>query len=330
MSTPIQLTLACGHYDRTEALRTGEVSPRGIELNYLANPVEETFYRMARHREFDVAEMSLSTYVLTLSQGRPFVAIPVFPSRMFRHSGIYVNANAGISKPEDLAGKVIGIPEWQVTAAVWIRGFLEEEHGVKIAGSTYRTGGLHNAGREEKIVTNIPDGVEVLPIPSDRTLSEMLVSGEIDALYSPRTPMPFVEGHPNVKRLFPDYRAAEEDYYKRTGIFPIMHVVVIRREMYEKNRWIARELFIAFEEAKAVSQRWYQETSALPTLHPWLFDDIAKTEAVMGDDYWRYGLHDDDKTLSTFLRYDYEQGLTDKLWTEAEIFAPEAIGAIKI
>jgi 4,5-dihydroxyphthalate decarboxylase len=330
LSTPIQLTLACGHYDRTEALRTGEVSPRGIELNYLANPVEETFYRMARYHEFDVAEMSLSTYVMTLSQGRPFVAIPVFPSRMFRHSGIYVNANAGIAKPEDLAGKIIGIPEWQVTAAVWIRGFLEEEHGVKIASSTYRTGGLHDAGREEKIVPNIPDGVEVLPIPSDRTLSEMLVSGEIDALYTPRTPMPFAQGHPSVKRLFPDYRAAEEDYYKRTGIFPIMHVVAIRREVYEKNRWIARELFTAFEEAKAVSQRWYQETSALPTLHPWLFDDIAKTKAVMGNDYWRYGLHEDDKTLSKFLRYDYEQGLTDKLWTEAEIFAPEAIDTVKI
>lgn len=330
MSTPIQLTLACGYYDRTEALRTGEISPRGIELNYLANPVEETFYRMARYREFDVAEMSLSTYLMTLAQGAPFVAIPVFPSRMFRHSGIYVNADAGITEPQDLAGKVVGTPEWQVTAAVWIRGFLEEEYGLEIASATYRTGGLHDAGRQEKITPNIPAGVEVLPIPSDRTLSEMLVSGEIDALYTPRTPSPFTEGHPNIKRLFPDYRAAEEDYYARTGIFPIMHVVVIRREVYEKNRWIARELFTAFERAKEASQRRYRDTSALPTLHPWLFDDISKTEAVMGGDFWRYGLDAGDKTLSTFLRYHHEQGLTEKLWTEAEIFAPEAVDAIKI
>lgn len=330
MSTRLSMTLACGPYDRTEALRSGQVQPRGIDLTYLSLPVEEVFYRMVRNREFDVAEMSLSTYVLTVAQGQPFVAIPVFPSRCFRHSSIYVNADAGIEQPGDLIGRTVGIPEWQVTAAVWIRGILAEQHGVPLDGVHYRTGGLHSPGRVEKVATTVPDGIDVAPIPAGRTLADMLVSGEVDALYTPRTPEPFTDGNRKVRRLFTDFREVEEDYFRRTSIFPIMHVVVIRRELYEQHRWVARELYRAFVLAKEACETGLDETASLRYMLPWLHEDVARTKSLMGEDYWRYGLDDQDPTLATFLRYSHEQGLADRAWMPAEIFAPEATDDVTI
>lgn len=322
--SPLSLTLACDGYDRTNALRTGSVRPTGIDLNYLALPVEETFHRMVKYREFDVAELSLSSYLLTLeSDDQPFVAIPVYPSRSFRHSGIYVNTAAGIDKPEDLVGKVVGVPEYQVTAAVWIRGMLAEHHGVPVDSVKYRTGGIHAPGRTEKIALNLPDSVDIAPIPSDRTLDEMLVNGDIDALYSPRTPRSFAQGRPEVAHLFEDVVGVEADYFRTTGIFPIMHVVAIRREVYETNRWIARSLYTAFESARQQTLAQIDETASLRYALPWLAAEVARTRAVMGHDYWRYGL-DSDPTLDRFLAYSHDQGLVSRLWSREQLFAPEA------
>jgi 4,5-dihydroxyphthalate decarboxylase len=323
MSSRVPLTLACWDYDRTRALATGEIRPEGVDLTYLSLPVEETFFRMMRHREFDVAEMSLSSYVLSLSRGAPTVAIPVFPSRAFRHNGIYVNAASGIEQPGDLAGRVIGVPEYQLTAVVWIRGILAEHYGVPLAAAHYRTGGLDTPGRVEKLQVEVPPGVDVQPIPAHRTLSDMLVSGEIDAIYCPRTPRPFAKGRPEVRRLFADPRAEEERYFTQTGIFPIMHTVVLRRDVYESRRWLAQSLYKAFEKARAGTAERLAETAASLSMIPWLYDEVERARRLMGTDFWPYGLEPNAAVLRTFLGYARDQGLTDRDLDPADLFAPE-------
>lgn len=321
----LRITLACDAYDRTQALRTGDVTVAGVDLNYLSLPVEETFHRMVKHQEFDVAELSLSSYVLTLDWPEPpFIAIPVFPSRSFRHSGIYVNTAAGIRTPDDLVGRVVGVPEYQVTAAVWIRGILADHYGVPIDSVRYRTGGLHTPGRTEKVALHLPDSIKIEPIPDDRTLAEMLVSGEIDALQTPRTPRPFAEGRPEVARLFADYPAEERAYFQDTRIFPIMHVVVIRRDVYNQHRWLARSLYEAFEKSRRHAMAGIDETAALRYMLPWLPTEVARTREAMGSDYWTYGLDPTDPTLSQFLTYSHHQGLASILRTPEQLFASEA------
>ncbi|HEX9337344.1 MAG TPA: ABC transporter substrate-binding protein, partial [Pseudonocardiaceae bacterium] len=291
MTRGVPLTIACGDYDRTRALHEGSVVPEGVDLTTLRLPVEEIFFRMARFQEFDAAELSFSSYLLTLDDDGvgPFVAIPVFPSRAFRHNGIYVHAGSGIDAPADLAGRVVGVPEYQVTAAVWIRGILAEHHDVPVSGVRYRTGGLHEPGRVEKVRLTLPTDVDVRPIEPDRTLSDMLVSGEIDALYSPRSPAPFLARRPEVRRLFPNFREVEAAYFARTGIFPIMHVIALRRDVYLANRWLARSLTKAFEAARVAAMRGIDETAALRYMLPWLADEVEHTRSVLGDDWWTYG-----------------------------------------
>src|ERR1700681_1295067 len=247
----LRLTMACWHYDRTRALMDGRIPIEGVDLNYLNLVVEETFFRMMRNQEFDVAEMSLSSYTLSLFRDpAPFIAIPVYPSRSFRHSGIFVNADAGILEPRDLIGKRVGNPEYQLTANVWIRGILNDEYGVSAESVFYFRGGLEQPGRVEKAALTLPAGIHIQDIPQDRTLAQMLESGEIDALYSPRPPSTLDSNPAKVRRLFPDYGAVEREYYRKTKIFPIMHVVAIRREVYEKNRWVAQSLVKAFAAAQ--------------------------------------------------------------------------------
>jgi 4,5-dihydroxyphthalate decarboxylase len=323
MSARVPLTLACWDYDRTLPLATGDIRPEGADLTYLTLPVEETFFRMARYREFEVAELSLSSYVISLGQDAPFVAIPVFPSRAFRHNGIYVSAASGIQAPADLAGRLVGVPEYQVTAAVWIRGILSERHGVPVDSVRYRTGGLHEAGRTDKISHGAPPGVDIQPIPPGRTLAGMLADGEIDALYSPRTPRPFADGDPRVRRLFADPRDEEEKYYAATGIFPIMHVIVLRRDVYERWPWLAQSLYKAFEEARILTAARMAETAATRYMVPWLYADLERTHQLMGADFWTYGLAANQLTLRTFLRYSHEQGLASRHLDPAELFAPE-------
>jgi 4,5-dihydroxyphthalate decarboxylase len=332
LSKNLHLTLACAGYDRTRGLQDGSVRAAGIDLTYLQLPVEETFFRMLRFREFDVAEMSLSSYLLSLDekgQG-PFVALPVFPSRAFRHNGIYVNQAGGVQTPADLVGRTVGVPEYQVTAAVWIRGILQEHHGVPIESVRYRTGGLHEPGRVEKLALNLPPDVDVAPIPAGRTLSDLLATGELDAVYSPRTPRSFADGAPGVGRLFEDYRQVEIDYFRRTGIFPIMHVVVLRRETYERDRWVARSLQVAFEQARLDTLSGIDETAALRYMLPWLQHEVEATREVMGADFWSYGVEQNLATIETAVRYSHEQGLARRRFTAEELFAPETLERVLV
>jgi 4,5-dihydroxyphthalate decarboxylase len=321
----LRLTLACGDYDRTRALEEGTIRPDGIDLTYLRLPVEETFFRMIRHREFEVAEMSLSTYAVSLQRDPPpFIALPVFPSRMFRHGCIYINSGAGITGPEDLRGKDVGTPEYQLTAGVWIRGILADHHQVPVDSVTYLVGGQEQPGRPEKAPIGLPDRICVQRIPADRTLSGMLADGRIDALYTPRMPGPFVRRDPRVRRLFPDVIATEQAYYAATGLFPIMHVVVVRRDVYEAYPWVAQSLYKAFALAKADAAERLYDSSALRFMLPWLNQQLEQAKQLLGDDYWSYGLHANRDTLATFLRYHHEQGLSRRFLQPEELFAPEA------
>ncbi len=325
----VKLTLGCWNYDRTRAIQDGSIQPDGIDINYLDMPVEETFFRMARHREFDVSEMSLSSYTVSLHREKPpFIAIPVFPSRFFRHSCIYVNAKSGIREPKDLIGKRVGVPEFQMTSPVWIRGILAELYGVPVDSVEYFTGGEEEPGRLEKIKLDLPSNIKVTPIPEDKTLAQMLRDGEIDAFHTARKPSTY-DGV-NVKRLFEDYRTVELDYYRKTKIFPIMHTVAIRREVYEANRWIAQSLFKAFEQAKRRTYEDLKETAALKAMVPWLVHDIEEAQREMGDDYWSYGYENNRAQLETFLKYHYECGLSKRLLRPDELFAPETLEAFKI
>jgi 4,5-dihydroxyphthalate decarboxylase len=327
----LTLTLACWNYDRTGALIDGRVRPDGIDLNYLNLPVEETFFRMLRHREFDVAEMSLSSYALSLFQpDRPFIAIPVFPSRSFRHSCIYVHAASGIEEPKDLIGKRVGTPEYQMTAAVWIRGMLSDEYGVPVNSVVYFTGGAEEPGRPEKLPLDLPPDIRVERIGPDQTLSAMLARGDIDALYTARMPSSFRPGSRSVKRLFEDFPAIERDYYRRTGIFPIMHVVVIRRDVYERDRWVAQSLYKAFCAAQQATYEDLSQTAALKTMLPWLTAHLEETRRDMGEDFWPYGIERNRSTLTTFLGYSRDQGLAKALLEPAQLFAPETLESFKI
>ena len=330
MSGRVPLTLACWEYDRTAALATGEVRPEGVDLTYLSLPVEETFFRMLRHREFDAAEMSLPEYVISLgdpggSGAGPFIAIPVFLSRAFRHNGIYVNAESGITSPGDLRGRTVGLAEYQLTANVWIRGILAEHYGLPVEAVRYRTGGQHQPGRVAKVAHDLPPEIDIAPIPPDRTLADMLVTGEIDALYTPRTPLPFAQRRPEVRRLFADARAEEERYYRQTGIFPVMHVVVLRRDVYEARPWLAQSLFKAFEEARQRAAARLAETAASRDMLPWLYAEAERTRELMGPAWWTYGLAGNDAGLAAFLRYSREQGLARRHIEPAELFAPETL-----
>lgn len=327
----LNLTLGCWNYDRTSALLDGRVRPDGIDLNYLNMPVEETFFRMLRHREFEVAEMSLSSYVMSLFRpDPPFVAIPVFPSRVFRHSCIFVNTASGIREPRDLVGKRVGTPEYQMTAGVWIRGILADEHGVPVDGVTYRTGGEEEPGRPEKQALDLPGRIRVERIGPGQTLSAMLADGEIDALYTARTPSTFRTRPDRVVRLFPEPLDVERDYFRRTRIFPIMHTVVIRRDVYEQHRWVAQSLTKAFRAAQQATYADLAETAALKTMLPWLTVHVEETRREMGEDFWPYGLDANRHTLDTFLRYSHEQGLSKERLTPERLFAPESLESFRI
>jgi 4,5-dihydroxyphthalate decarboxylase len=326
----LKISLACWNYDRTRALMDGTVQPDGINLNYLNLPVEETLFRMLRHKEFDAAEMSLSSYTVSLFHDpQPFVAIPIFPSRMFRHSCIYINADSGIRAPTDLIGKRIGTPEYQMTAPVWIRGILSEYYGVPVDSVTYVTGGEEEPGRPEKLKLDLPAGIRIEPIGPTQTLSAMLASGEIDALHTARMPSTFQSGG-SVRRLFENYVEVEQRYFRDTGIFPIMHTVAIRREVYEQNRWVAQSLYKAFVEAQKQTYDDLYMTAALKASLPWLTAHVEEARALMGDDFWPYGFEKNRKTLETFLRYHHEQGLSKRLLKPEQLFASEAMESFKI
>jgi 4,5-dihydroxyphthalate decarboxylase len=321
----LALTLACWDYDRVRALQDGRVRPEGVDLNFISLQPEETFYRQARHREFDVSEMSFSSYLLTLNEpDPPFVAIPVFPSRSFRHQSIYINATSGIEKPGDLVGKRVGTPEFQLTAGVWERGILADEYGLPIDGVSYFTGALEGRGRIEKMPLDLPSNISITDIGPEKNLSDMLAAGEIDALYTAPEPSSFGRSE-NVRRLFPNFKEVEKEYAERTGIFPIMHTVVIKRALHEREPWLARSLTKAFHGSLRMAYDDLRHRSALKTMLPWLADHLTETENALGDGYWEYGLGKNNRhTVETLIRYSFEQGLAKRRFDVEEIFISSA------
>lgn len=326
---PLHLTLACGDYDRVRPLADGRVRPEGIELNTIFLDPEECFFRMFRFCEFDVCEISLSSYVLRRCKGRDdIIAIPVFLSRFFRHSSIYINRKSGIRRPEDLKGKRVGLGEYQMTATVWVRGFLQDEYGVAPEDVEWVTGGYKQPGREEREPLSLAPRIRCVPAGPGKNLNRMLLDGEIDALISARVPA--IWGHPDVERLFPDFGAAEREYYRRTKLFPIMHAVGIRREVYEAHPWVAQSLMKAFVQAKQIALAGLYEAPALRYTMPFLLSYLEEQIQVFGDNLWPYGLDANRRDLSVFLRYMREQGLITDVPPLEALFAPNCLEETKI
>ncbi len=317
----IPLTIATWDYDRTRALFDGRVAIEGCEPTYLQLPVEETFFRALRSAEFDVAELSLSSYTLKRSLGTSdYTAIPVFLSRLFRHSAIYVPAESSLRSPTDLKGKVVGVPEYQLTAPVWVRGILQDEYGVKPGDIAWRTGGVEAPGRHEKIAFQPPPGVDIQPIPDTDTLDRYLIEGHIDALVAPRAPPSYEQGRS--RRLVTNLREVETDYFQRTGVFPIMHVVGLRNNLCEQYPWLPASLYKAFVESKDLALKELSEVAALKVSLPWLNNEYENTVSLMGRDFWSYGVASNRTTLETFLGYHHEQGLSGKRLAPEDLFHP--------
>jgi 4,5-dihydroxyphthalate decarboxylase len=326
----IPLTFASWHYDRVRALMDGSVKPEGIALTSVSLYPGETFQRMIQHREFDVAEMGFK--FCEKMAGTPdtaFVAIPVFPVRLFLHSAIFVNKEAGIRAPKDLIGKKVGEAlAYGHDAAIWARGILPDEYGVPIDSVTYVTGALDPVRRRDFNPFFPPKHIRVEPVPPGKTLDGMLESGEIAALYSAITPPSVVRGSNKVVRLFEDYETVERDYFRKTGIFPIVHLIAIRRDTYERHRFVAQSMYKAFKDAKDQAERMYRSQEA--NMHrlfmlPWMTRHQVEVRELMGDDWWPYGLEPNRKTLDTFLRYHHEQGLSARRLKPEELFAPETL-----
>ncbi len=305
------IKLACGNYDRTRSLLEGRVQLDGwkVQCVSFARP-SETFWRMIRHQEFDVSEMSLSAYLITRDKEYPrFVAIPVFPSRTFRHRSIYVRSGAHILEPSHLAGKRIGVPEYHMTAAVWVRGMLEEEYGVAPETITWVVGGQNRPGREERVELNLSSRIRLERLGQDQTLDSMLDTSDLDGIISPSPPASFQQGSAHVRRLFVDYRAEEERYFQRTGIFPIMHSVVIREDVVHRYPKLPGQLFEAFLQAR---DDWYKTLTEVHEIEyglPWFSDSVEEAQKLLGNDFYPYGLEQNRKVLDKLMDYSYRQGL---------------------
>jgi 4,5-dihydroxyphthalate decarboxylase len=326
----LRITIATWDYDRVRALVDGRIAVEGCDVNYLTMPVEEILERAFLRREFEVAEIGLSPHLISLSRGSaPYVAIPAFLSRMFRHSAIYVRADRGIDGPGALKGKRVGVPEYQMSAALWVRGLLQDDHGVGAKDIDWVQGGLESPGRREKFPLNLPEGFPLVAA-YDASLSQLLAEGELDAVISARQPSCFATGNPMVKRLFPDYRAAEQDYYRRTGVFPIMHAVGIRLDVVDKQPWLPASVYKAFVAAKRLAEAEFGETTALKIGLPWATAEYEATSALMGRDFWPYGVEPNRRTLELMLRYSYEQGLAVRRLAVEELFAAGTLDDIRI
>lgn len=326
----LQLSVAMGDYDRTRALLDGNVQIDGVDPVYMTLSPEETFFRAFRNIEFDITEMSFSSYLLKASQGiSDYVAIPVFLSRAFRHTSIYVRTDI-IKSPEDLNGRRIGIPEYQLTANVWARALLEDDYGVSPSSVTWVRGGIDEPGRPEKIKLQLPDSITLESAPEGDTISALLDRGDIDGFIAPRPPGGAAAANPNVGWLFPDPTATAKDYFKRTGIFPIMHVVGIRKTLLEQHPWLANAVYKAFEQAKAFALSRLADTSATKVTLPFVEEQLKAAKALMGEDYWSYGVTPNRTTLEAFVRHHHGQGLSSKLMSVDEIFHPATYETVKI
>jgi 4,5-dihydroxyphthalate decarboxylase len=312
------------------ALRDGTVQAEGIQLNYITLPPEEIFWRMLKYREFDASEMSLGNHIMATARGTSrFVAVPVFPSRLFRHSFIFINMHSRIAKPQDLAGKRVGAPEYHITALVWMRGMLEHEYGVRPHDVHWVLAGLETPGREDRIEFRMPEGIS-WESRSDRTLSAMLDSGEVDAVISARAPSCFVHGSPRVARLFEDYAVVEMNYYRRTRLFPIMHTLVIRDDVYAQHPWVAQSLLKACEQAKTLALEHLWSTDTLKYMIPWLIPVLEQQREIFGQDCWPYGVEANRHTIETLIRYSHEQRLIPRPVEVDELFAPSTLAGFRL
>jgi 4,5-dihydroxyphthalate decarboxylase len=328
----LQISLSCGNYDRTAALFDGRVGIEGCDVTAIPLEPEEVFHRAFKFGEFDVTEISMSSHmVTTANETSEYIAVPAFLSRVFRHSGIYVRTDRGIDTPQDLRGKLIGVPEYQITANVWIRGILQDDYGVKPSDIKWRRGGIEEPGRGERSPIELDASVDLQQIPDDKSLSGMLESGEIDGYIGARAPSCFARGAPNVARLFPNYIETEQDYFRRTRIFPIMHMVGIRRKLAEQHPWLPVSVYKAFLKAKLLAVSQLDEFAALSVTLPWLVHHFDATKALMGADYWPYGLEAVNRNvIETFARYHHEQGLSKRRVGVEELFAASALDLSKI
>ena len=327
----VPITIACGNYDRTAAIRDGRVKVDGCAVTYLPLYPEEIFHRAFKFHEFDVSELSFSSYLRTLAAGTSaYIGIPAFVSRIFRHSGIYIRTEAGIRTPADLRGKRVGLPEYQITAVVWMRGMMQHEYGVKPNEIHWRNGGQEEPGRGERTPLKPIPGLDLKPLGPGETLVGMLRDGELDALFTARAPSSFLNGEPHIARLFPNTREAEQAYYKKTGLFPIMHLVGIKRTLVERHPWLATSVYKAFLEAKALAMTNLRDVNALMVTLPWLEAETRETIAVMGADFWKYGVHENTREIEALTQYVYEQGLTDRKVAVEELFARATLEMSKV
>ena len=327
----LKLSIAVGNYDRTRPLLDGDVKIDGVDPLFMTLHPEEIFFRAFRHAEFDVCELSLSSTTVKIAEGTSaYVGIPAFLSRAFRHTSIYIRTDRGIERPEDLKGRRVGVPEYQLTACVWARALLEDEFGVRPADITWVRGGIEDPGRPEKINLNLPPDVRLESAPADRSLSQLLASGDIDAMITPRPPSAFERGDPNIGWLFPDPIKAATEYFQRTRIFPIMHILGVRRDLVEKHGFLPSSILKAFTEAKDMAVRRLEDNSATKVTLPFVEEQVVRARSLMGRDYWSYGVDANRDLLETFLRHHHSQGLSKRKVEVDELFHPTTLESVKI
>ena len=326
----LKLSVAVGDYDRTRALIGGAVAIDGVEPVFMTLVPEEIFFRAIRAAEFDICELSLSSYTMKTAQGNsPYIAVPAFLSRTFRHNAVYVRTDR-VQKPADLKGRKVGVPEYQVTANVWVRAFLEDDYGVKPTDIHWIRGGIEEPGRREKLALKLPAGVRLDDAPAGATISALLEAGEIDGFIAPRPPKMAAQGHPNIGWLFADPVAAAKDYFKRTGFFPIMHVLGIRRELAERHPWLPGTVFKAFVQAKALAVQRLADTAAPSVSLPFVEETLKDARAAMGEDFWSYGVEPNRKVLDYFLGQHHAQGLSSRRVGVEELFHPATYETFKV
>ena len=327
---PLPLTLAISEYDHVRDLVSGRVKAKGIDLTALVLPIEEIFYRFMVYREWDVSEMAMGKYVSLRSQGdTSLTAIPVFPSRMFRHSSIYVRSDGPVKTPGDLKSRRVGVPEWAQTAAIYSRGLLVHQYGLALGDIAWVQAGVNEPGRTEKVALKLPPGVTV-EHPAEKSLNGMLLAGELDAVLTAHAPAAFEAGDPRVKRLFADFMPVELAYWRETGIFPIMHCIAIQSRVLEAHPWIAMNLLTAFEAAKRRSVARAFEATASRFPLPWSHERASMAAPLFGNEYWPYGIEPNRATLTAFLTYAHEQGVCHRLLTPEELFPPEVASSFKV
>jgi 4,5-dihydroxyphthalate decarboxylase len=320
----LKLTLACWDYDRTRPLIDGRVRPEGIDLDIKLLRPRQTFQRMLDDREFHVSELSLASYAALKGRGDcGFVAVPVALSKIFRHSCIYVRAGSGIAAPADLKGKRVGTSQYSSTALVFMRGMLQHDYGVAPSDLHWFMGGLNSFTEQPLIPLDLPKDVRLDFLPTGKTLEGMFEAGELDALLSIYIPSLFHQGSPRIGRLFPDFKQVEQDYYRRTRIFPIMHVVVLREDVYREHPWAARSIYQAFAAAKKLAVEGLYDTDALQLALPWLLDHVEEARRAFGEDFWSYGLEPNRPTFAALGRFVHEQGLCPRVVSPDELFAPD-------